>query len=1065
MREFFLNSIRAYGYSFWCLGPVLVLALTGGIYNVIVLKLAELLGKGIAETGMTTFAPAAALAMIVIAWLVVWGVHWRFLFSGVRMGTENSPEKPELSFSIPEAILTSLMMLCLVPMFILPVITLPLLPLALLAYAHTGDGRAFDPRWVFRAIGREPLAWLMMLGMMVVWAGIAFVLFILTIYGMKELFGWIRPSAGDGGDAVAYLIVFLFSAISMFFWLLVMTIPTRFIGLLGHHFPGLLDILPKKPNLGVSVISVVGGVVLAGIVWTSVFLIPSNIAKSSNRGGYAAGSSGWSSPPPSRGSSGWSPPSPSGGPSGWNPPSSSGGPSRGGTFPPTPADGVVVDPMQHYLATEEGVRQDLKRFHEDATKYKEDTTWYPSGHVAPELTKWLVERGVDVIQRYPNGTMKYQFTTTAVYDKWAAGPYILIVAPYENLETHHGTAITNTGQLVPDSLENLTKRVARETADARMRFSKDTGEIAKHLQQLLEITNRYKEDRGIYPWHNNVLMWWLESQGSPPRTRYPRGVLDLYTLSPTAEYDATATAPYVLFSFHPGNFNDKNDQATAITNTGQIVTDSSTAIQERISSEWGAAMRRAEERYDTAKSSSQPSMPRPLENVPAPEQIRKRLELLHEDATGYKETHGKYPTSSFDIRSWLSQQKIDAEKRYSTLSFHLDSNSNIQRTSALDPWTIGPYILFIQTTHDASQPYDMAWGITNTGEIVSDQRHFMFRRAIHEYAQAEKRKGEEWRAQHPALSGETNSPPNRTTPPANRFTAKPDDERKFPHKAVPIGVSDADKVRLAMENLWADLQEYREDNDGKLPAALRDLTPRYTDYNGIRHPDVFRGEYTYNPKPPASGLEILVAEPEDRMGAAFRQPPPNPRQPRQPQQPQPPKVCLALLNNGTVVEGFSPEAIRRQYVSPDDEGIDWGIAGWSPADPDKVPFGKLCRVLLTIENGGGYAGVDTGPAAKDLADKAYLAYRDATLANFKTIAPEGAASVREVPNSKVNNVAYHRYVAAHKASGKTVTVFTGVENGRCVAYWFFGASKHYGAFQSAVGKAAVKPTTKPTTTR
>jgi len=296
--------------------------------------------------------------------------------------------------------------------------------------------------------------------------------------------------------------------------------------------------------------------------------------------------------------------------------------------------------------------------------------------------------------------------------------------------------------------------------------------------------------------------------------------------------------------------------------------------------------------------------------------------------------------------------------------------------------------------------------------------------------------------------GET---PIRPTPPNPNVP-----QRKFPRTADPDRASDStEKSRLTLVNLWADLQEYREDN-GRFPARLSDLTPRYTSYTGIHSP-VSSSEYTYTPTVPKHGLEILAVEPEVRWGTK-------------------PKLYAALLSNGKVVQGDSLEAIRSQYITGgiSDSEVSWSMANWSYVEFDSAPFGKHCRVLLSTDNDkfreknirAAFAGVGVGPVAESRSDKAYVDYRDEVHGYLREIVKvtTGASAPKKQNDLKFHGNSYECYTTVyktdHKLPGRTVTVtvpitvLTGVENGRCVAYWFFNTKSS--CYLSAVGQARIK---------
>jgi len=747
--------------------------------------------------------------------------------------------------------------------------------------------------------------------------------------------------------------------------------------------------------------------------------------------------------------------------------------------------------------TDADIRRDLLNLYEDATRYKQANGKYPTNVILmATFLPWLQQQGVDLDERYPNDILSYTFTQTASeQDAWAESPYLLFDVRLGSNSTDMLLTVTNTGEIVSDTFWSLRDRAFNEYMQASSRNPDSritttgtektaqptpskpstpsasstppnpaenvppTDEVRKELQSRYNEAVAYKRSKGRYPPTALESHNWFVQQDRDSLGKYP----PMDGITPTASMDKWATSPYILFisQYERISFSRSTPNVRwAMTNTGKIVSDESRSLEARVARELAAAgdRQRKEQREAQDRQHAKETQQTIQTIVTLSEaEIRQDLERIHKDAIRYKKTEGRYPWDVNSIVGWLKKQGEDTLQRYPG-SDNKDNRFSRYYFSSVSRYTmapaavesVSPYILVHASYVKDKDDDGRSWAITDTGEIVSDSQANLQKRSSDEMAAASQRDREERSAQ--LASG--SQPAWPAAPNMNRFTQKPDAERKFPHKAIPIGVSDADKARLHLENLWADLQEYREDNDGKLPARLMDLTPRYTDFSGVRSPRS-NWEYTYNPTMPEQGLEVLAAEPEDRVWASSRQP-------------QPPKVYLALLSNGTIVQGSSQEAIRKQYVAggTDDVGIAWRITGWSPAEFDKVPFGKACRILLFTDNGGGcYAGLDVGPAARDLTAETYTDYRDAAKETLKEIAPAGA-TVREVANTKVNGVAYHRYITEHRASGKMITVLTGVEKGRCVAYWFFGLPKSYGVFQAAIGKATIQATTtKPATTQ
>lgn len=907
MGAFLLNCLRAFGQAFLCSGSTAVMVLAIVFITFAFGLVAYLLSLAIFKAGLPQLAVALHIVLVLATWLLPIGFVWRYLLSNVRVGIDNSSDWPMPSFKPTEAIKTSLYMLCLLVIFVAPVITIPLLPLALLAAAHTEDGRAYDIRWAFRAMIRQPLALLTLWGVMIVWLAVAAVLFVVAVGGVGMLLGWMH--AENPPDKITGMIVgLLFTLFVMYFVTTLQLIPTRCAGLLGHHFPDLLQTLPKWSSLGVSLLNVAGGVVLSVVVWIAL------------------------------------------------------------------AAGVVG----------------------------------------------LAKRATNAIPGY--------------------------------------SASRSDGGLFPSK----TREQAWKERDEKVR-----AEITQDLKRLLQHANDYKRANKNYPESIHQLVSWLQQQGVGEGHLY---VNKGYTFAQICSLPETARErPYVLIyretmEIHYGGIPFATEMG--ITDTGQVLIDEQhkCMVSHRVYKEYDAATKRYRETQKASQSKS-PLIP-DVNNTPPPEQVRKELQDLYNEAVAYKRSKGRYPPTIAETHVWVRQQDTDSLTRY-------PPNADIAPTAGLDKWATSPYILFVSKYQNISM-IRVGWAITNTGQIVSDNPSFLPARVVREFHAAQKRQQEE-EARRPANRDPANTarttpprPPTTTTAtdpatpgntintvPNAAFGMKKDEDRKFPRKAIPIGVGEVEKARLHMANVWADLQEYREDNDGKLPRQLNELTRRYTTYEGLRSPTM-GGNYTYNPNVPEDGVEILVADPEERAVFVPRG------------QPTPPKkLHTALLSNGQIVQGPSLAAIRARYVEggASEIPVAWSIAGWAEDESGKAPFYAECHVLLFRDSdGGGYAGAHVGPAAKDRNDKAYAAYKDATRAAFGKIAPSGTA-VKAVSN-KVGDRTYDRFIASY-SSGRSLTVYVGVENGRCVAYWFAGLPKQFTAFQAAIGKAAVAkptPTTQPALT-
>lgn len=133
----------------------------------------------------------------------------------------------------------------------------------------------------------------------------------------------------------------------------------------------------------------------------------------------------------------------------------------------------------------------------------------------------------------------------------------------------------------------------------------------------------------------------------------------------------------------------------------------------------------------------------------------------------------------------------------------------------------------------------------------------------------------------------------------------------------------------------------------------------------------------------------------------------------------------------------------------------WDVEGWTDAalDADHLLY-KTCGLAkqFTVDRSSALAGVGFGPAAKSKADPAYAAYRrtmEEALA--EATAKEADLTGRVEQKLTVGGTEYDRIVVG--VGGKVATVLLGVQDGRCVSYWFLGSGRCFPAFLAQVGKA------------
>ena len=100
-------------------------------------------------------------------------------------------------------------------------------------------------------------------------------------------------------------------------------------------------------------------------------------------------------------------------------------------------------------------------------------------------------------------------------------------------------------------------------------------------------------------------------------------------------------------------------------------------------------------------------------------------------------------------------------------------------------------------------------------------------------------------------------------------------------------------------------------------------------------------------------------------------------------------------------------------------------------------------------------GFALGPPAKDMQDPVYAEYRGTVAEQFRQAAKDDGGEVdARTLTAKVGGATYDRYLAGK--NGRIATVLIGVQNGRCVAYWYVGLVNGYEKFTNSVGRAEWK---------
>ncbi|MEM7624022.1 MAG: SHOCT domain-containing protein [Planctomycetota bacterium] len=146
---------------------------------------------------------------------------------------------------------------------------------------------------------------------------------------------------------------------------------------------------------------------------------------------------------------------------------------------------------------------------------------------------------------------------------------------------------------------------------------------------------------------------------------------------------------------------------------------------------------------------------------------------------------------------------------------------------------------------------------------------------------------------------------------------------------------------------------------------------------------------------------------------------------------------------------------------------DW-MVGWPDhAPPRNMAIAKACERIKQISSNGKTAaiGVAVGPPAVDLEDPDYERFRLEMKEVMTTAAMVDGVfeqmKIREYNKAlKIGpqDLKCHRMLFTFTGRGNShVTILTGVQEGRTVAYWFVGSGKVYSRFLDTVGRAELGP--------
>ena len=158
----------------------------------------------------------------------------------------------------------------------------------------------------------------------------------------------------------------------------------------------------------------------------------------------------------------------------------------------------------------------------------------------------------------------------------------------------------------------------------------------------------------------------------------------------------------------------------------------------------------------------------------------------------------------------------------------------------------------------------------------------------------------------------------------------------------------------------------------------------------------------------------------------------------------------ASAERGSSVAGSESANSARPRASVQ---VVWAIPGWQNAPARPGSAGSSALRVREADRSFSYCDVAFGPEVRSRAGELWPKFRDAHhehLSNALKKAREltGAKVIKQT----VNGVEYSRWIGFLR-NGKMATVFVGLQEGRCVAYWFSGPTARLSQVMPHLGKA------------
>jgi hypothetical protein len=169
-------------------------------------------------------------------------------------------------------------------------------------------------------------------------------------------------------------------------------------------------------------------------------------------------------------------------------------------------------------------------------------------------------------------------------------------------------------------------------------------------------------------------------------------------------------------------------------------------------------------------------------------------------------------------------------------------------------------------------------------------------------------------------------------------------------------------------------------------------------------------------------------------------------------QPSKPHSRLGAGNEGEAEPAVAAENAEKK------DTVDWDTPDLTAVDAAKHAFFKICQATKEFKQGNFpcFGGVIIGPEATDKKDEAYLTFSKQMARKYDDLLSQSPnIHNRKDISQKLNGNEYDR---AHAEEGQMyMTILRGVENGRCVCYWYHGTGDGFARFiATALGKAKMK---------